>query len=416
VKKLATLIPLTLAAALLPAAQAAADPANPPNRRPPAESSAVGVPTRSLGAGSAADKAAKDKAALQSDAVAIARQTDRPLDKVAAELDWQARVKAEAQRLAENDPAAFTGVRITSHEKREVWFGFKGAAPDVRLPSGTEATVAENQPLNAAEIRQATDKVARSAKASFGAETSAVPDIVSGSIDVVVAKKKPVDAASKTRRLADATVGTSDKATKLKVVFDPKASSGVEAASGGAKLEVSGTANLHCTSAFSIIRNGVTGMLTAQHCTSSFTHENYNGGTEYSSSTVMSTIGANGDLRWYNTSTNEVPQFRADYSDLRNLYTAPGFSEGEWMCHFGYGNGKSCDTVYRIGVSSNGVSGLTAMTHHYTTGGNSGGPWFYGTGGYGVHRGWTSIWFANRAVFTPLNRVMPAFGAFILVN
>ena len=79
-------------------------------------------------------------------------------------------------------------------------------------------------------------------------------------------------------------------------------------------------------------------------------------------------------------------------------------------------DGKLGSNVYSTPVSSNGVSGLTAMTHHYTTGGNSGGPWFLGTGGYGVHRGWTSIWFAERAVFTPLNRVMPAFGAFILVN
>jgi hypothetical protein len=416
VKKLVALIPLALAAALLPAAQVAAAPVKPPAENTAAQSSAAGVPTRSLGTGSAADKAAKDKAALRSDAVAIARQTDRPLDKVTAELDWQAQVKAEAQRLAEAYPDAFTGVRITSHQKREVWLGFKGAAPDVRLPSGTEATLAGDQPLNAGELRRATDKVARSAQASFNAETSAVPDMVSGTIDVIVSKAKPADATSKTRQLAAQTVGTSDQAAKLRVAFDPKASSGVEAASGGAKLEVSGTANLHCTSAFSIIKNGVTGMLTAQHCTSPFTHENYNGATEYSTSTVMSTIGTNGDLRWYNSSTNEVPQFRADYSDLRNLYTAPGFSEGEWMCHFGYGNGKSCDTVYRVGVSSNGVSGLTAMTHHYTTGGNSGGPWFFGTGGYGVHRGWTSIWFAERAVFTPLNRVMPAFGAYILVN
>lgn len=415
-KKLVTLIPVALAAALLPMSQAAAEPSEPTKDASASESSAAGVPTVSLGKDSARTKAARDKAAVAEDAVAIAKQTDRPLDQVSAELDWQTKIKAEAQRLAETYPDAFTGVRIVSHEKREVWLGFKGKAPEVRVPDGSEATVAGGQPMNAAELRKATDKAARAAKVSFGAETSAVPDIVAGSIDVIVAQKKPADAATKTRDLRATTVGTSADAAELKVVFDPKASSGVEAASGGAKLEYTGSASLQCTSAFSIIKNGTTGMLTAQHCTSAFTHENFNGDTEYSASTVASTIGGNGDLRWYNTSTNEVPQFRADYSDLRNLYTAPGFSEGEWMCHFGYGNGKSCDTVYRVGVSSGGVSGLTAMTHHYTTGGNSGGPWFFGSGGYGVHRGWTSIWFSNRAVFTPLNRVMPAFGAYILVN
>lgn len=413
-KKFAALIPLALIAALIPAAESAAKP--PPTTGSSEASTASGVAVRSLGRVSSAKKATLEKRAIQSDAAAIAGQTNRSLDQVTDELEWQREVSQEAKRLADRYPTSFTGVRIVSHEKRSVWVGFKGQAPEVNLPSGTDAKVASGLPLNESEFRKATTDVVNEAESAFGAEATAVPDIVSGSIDVIVAKTKPADSSNKVRKLASDTVGSRVGAAKLKVTFDPKATSGVEEASGGAKLEVAGTGSLHCTSAFSIIKNGVTGMLTAQHCTSSFTHENYNGASEYSASTVASTLGTNGDLRWYNTSTNEVPQFRADYSDLRNLYTAPGFSEGQWMCHFGYGNGKSCDTVYRIGVSSGGVSNLIAMTHHYTTGGNSGGPWFYGTAGYGVHRGWTSIWFQNRAVFTPLNRVMPAFGAYILVN
>lgn len=412
-KKLLTLIPLGLAAAMLPATQSIAAPIDDTGKGG-GQSTAASVPTRSTGDSTSGAKDKADKVALESDVEAIAKQTDRPVEQVAAEIAWQDQVKAEAQRLADTYPDTFTGVRIVSHAKQAVWLGFKGKAPDVRLPADSDATVASDQPMNAMELEQAADRLARSAKSTFGAESSAVPDMTTATIDVIVAEDEPADAASKTRELRAQTVG--DGSVKLKVNFDPKASSGVEAASGGAKLEYTNSGSLECTSAFTIIKNGVTGMLTAQHCTSAFTHENFNGDTEYGTSTVASTLGSNGDLRWYNTTTNEVPQFRADYSDLRNLYTAPGFSEGEWMCHFGYGNGKSCDTVYRVGVSSNGVSGLTAMTHHYTTGGNSGGPWFWGTGGYGVHRGWTSIWFSERAVFTPLNRVMPAFGAYILVN
>jgi len=413
VKKFAILIPLALMAVLIPAAEAAASSTRP---AAPEASTALDVAVSSLGRVSAAEKAKGEQQAFEQDAASIARQTNRPLDQVAAELSWQRQVSQEAKRLAGQYPNTFTGVRILSHEKRSVWVGFKGEAPEVALPSGTDATVASNQPMSEIELRRATSDVARQAKATFGAEATAVPDIVIGSIDLIVAKAESADTTRKIPQLAVNTVGAQGDAVKLNVTFDPNAKSEVEAATGGAKLEVAGTASLHCTSAFSIIQNGVTGMLTAQHCTSSFTHENFDGDTEYAASSVASTIGANGDLRRYNTTTNEVPQFRADYSDLRNLYTAPGFSEGEWMCHFGYGNGKSCDTVYRIGVSSGAASNLIAMTHHYTTGGNSGGPWFFGGAGYGVHRGATTIWFQSRAVFTPLSRVWPAFGAYILVN
>ena len=406
-KKLVVLVPLAVIGALFPALESSAAPPD-----------GLAVPVQSAGRAAPADKAAAQEEALRADASTIARQTKRSPAKVYTDLIWQGEVEQEAQRLAEQHPDTFTGLRILSHEKRSLWVGFKGQAPEVALPADTDATVASDQPLSGAEIREATAVVERKAASSFETESSAAPDIMTGSIDVAIAKREP-EPAERERgmsRLTEQTAGTKAAKAKLKVFFDPEATTKPEAASGGAKLEYTGSGSLQCTAAFAITKNGVTGMLTAQHCTSAFTHENYNGATEYGASTVASTLGSNGDLRWYNTSTNEVPQFRADYSDLRAIYSAPGYSEGAWMCHFGYGNGKSCDTVYRIGVSSGGVSNQTAMSHHYTTGGNSGGPWFYGSSGYGVHRGYTSIWFSNRAIFTPLNRVMPAFGAYILVS
>lgn len=412
-KKFAVLIPLTLMAVLIPAEASAAGPLIPVQ---PGGSAASDVAVSSVGRVSSAVKAADEQRSFQLDAASIATQTSRPLAQVTAELNWQGEVNQEAKRLAGLYPTTLTGVRILSHEKRSVWVGFEGRAPKVALPFGSDATVVSNQPMSEMELRQATSDVARQARALFGVEVTAAPDAVTRSIDVIVTKVTPADSAGKILQLAAGTVGTKSDSVKLNVTFDPTATSEAEAASGGAKLETIDKGSVHCTSAFSIVRNGVTGMLTAYHCGSTFTHENFDGDTEYSASTVASTFGTNGDLRWYNTPTNEVPQFRANYSDLRNLYTAPGFSEGQWMCHFGYGNGKSCDTVFRIHVSTGQLSNLIAMSHHKTTGGNSGGPWFFGGGGYGVHRGLTTIKSQKRAVFTPLNRVWPAFDAYILVN
>lgn len=121
-------------------------------------------------------------------------------------------------------------------------------------------------------------------------------------------------------------------------------------------------------------------------------------------------------MQIYTTSDIEGPRFRADYRDVRTLAQAPGFSVRTYMCHFGRGNGKRCDTVYDTTVSKGSLSGLIAMEHHYTTGGNSGGPWYNGTKGYGIHHGYKTIWFKDRSLFTPLNRVTRHWGAYVLVG
>ncbi|MCW2804028.1 MAG: hypothetical protein JWN06_2245 [Propionibacteriaceae bacterium] len=414
-KLLVPIVALAVVGATAPAVSTAA-PTESGGAPQPSGSGTSMVHVHSLGKATATEKAAQERRSLRLDASTIARQTKRSTDQVYADLVWQGVIGNEDQRLATQYPKTYAGLRILSHAKRTVWLGFTGVAPKVNLPSHTLATVASHQPLNETEMSQLTAEVARQATDSFNAESTVAADIVNGSIEVTVAKPKPTQADRVIRQLAADTVGTKSGSAQLKVVFDPRAKTKTEAASGGAKLETPGTESLDCTSAFSVIKDGVTGMLTAQHCTSWFTHENFDGDSELSAMSISSTIGVNGDLLWYDTPTNEMPQFRADFRDLRKLNTAPGVILGQWICQFGYGNGKSCDTVYRIGVSAGGINNLVALTHHFTTGGNSGGPWFNGNAGYGVHRGFTPIQFQDRSLFTPLNQVWPAFGASILLN
>lgn len=86
------------------------------------------------------------------------------------------------------------------------------------------------------------------------------------------------------------------------------------------------------------------------------------------------------------------------------------------MCHFGWGNGRSCDTVHDVTVSKGVLANLIATENHRTTNGNSGGPWFNGTNGYGIHHGYKTIWLKERSLFTPLNGVPRQWNAAILVG
>ncbi|MEI3614887.1 hypothetical protein [Pseudogracilibacillus sp. SO30301A] len=44
---------------------------------------------------------------------------------------------------------------------------------------------------------------------------------------------------------------------------------------------------------------------------------------------------------------------------------------------------------------------MTAVSRHITSGGDSGGPWFYGGTAYGIHSGYQTISNVKRSQFTP---------------
>lgn len=374
------------------------------------------VAVQSVGGAPADLRVAETEAALLADAETIAQIEGRPATEVVDDLHWQTAVQEEIDRLWSVDPGAFAGSRI-SHADRSVWVGFTGAAPRSNFPAETQAQLASDLPLSHDELAAAALEATTTADQVFGGESVARADEETGTIEIFVGISQTADADAKVALIRSAVQSLTGGQADVVVMFDPNATGGVEDAYGGARLEYTSSGSLKCTSAFSVIRNSARSMLTAQHCTLPFTHENSSGSTEYSASHVASHYGSNGDMRRYNTSTVERPKFRANYSDLRTIYSAPGFSEGTYMCHFGRGNGKSCDKVYDTTVSKGDLGSLIATERHKTTGGNSGGPWFYGTSGFGIHHGYKTIWFRERSLFTPLNRVGAQWsGTYILVG
>ena len=80
-------------------------------------------------------------------------------------------------------------------------------------------------------------------------------------------------------------------------------------------------------------------------------------------------------------------------------------------------NNRECDEVYSdfVNAISGGtlISSLVGMTDDNTIGGDSGGPWSFGTEATGGHRGDQWIWFKYRNVFSVADLFPVALGVFV---
>ena len=134
-------------------------------------------------------------------------------------------------------------------------------------------------------------------------------------------------------------------------------------------------------------------------------------------------LGSSGDLEWHATSGNEIDNYMASPTDERDVSTvwpANGFANNMVTCiHSRVQGTRSCDRIYSTNVSSglfgSGVGSLIAMDNDNTVGGDSGGPWSFGTIADGIHRGDQWIWFGTRNVFSRAANLPAAVGARVMV-
>jgi len=73
---------------------------------------------------------------------------------------------------------------------------------------------------------------------------------------------------------------------------------------------------------------------------------------------------------------------------------------------------RVCDRVYSTSVTQSGAKKLVAMDNEDAVGGDSGGPWSYGTTAAGVVKGYKTIWFKKRGTFTRANNFYRALGVY----
>ena len=74
--------------------------------------------------------------------------------------------------------------------------------------------------------------------------------------------------------------------------------------------------------------------------------------------------------------------------------------------------------VYSTSVSQDGCQGrtahrLVAMDNNDGIGGDSGGPWSWGTMAVGIVKGYKTIWFGKRSTFTKATRFDDGLGVWV---
>lgn len=182
-----------------------------------------------------------------------------------------------------------------------------------------------------------------------------------------------------------------------------------EVLSGGTALGAGPTsAELRCTAAFTV-RNtyGGTGLLTAGHCDNFLNYERRN-----ILSFAGTAEGTHTDAQWHKSSESVWNQFI--YTNVGGVKLAPVDrvdinSIGDPVDHFGWSTGRGGRPIVATQQSDTvaGIQkdGLVYVEDWITNGGDSGGPWYQGNGGRGVHSGSGYYKFKKRSSYTPLTQV-----------
>ncbi len=163
---------------------------------------------------------------------------------------------------------------------------------------------------------------------------------------------------------------------------------------GGARLEKAGSNLLGCTSAFKVKKGSTTGFLIAGHCFYSpdvgFTHENQSGHAEYSAVRhyPVHYNSTYGDFRWYSTSQTESDDFYYKPGFRRDLSSVGGIPvRGQSLWRYGHKTGRQLNSVLYPRIVSGDGLWWVVMSKDTAQGGDSGGPYYWGNKGYGVHKG-----------------------------
>lgn len=176
-----------------------------------------------------------------------------------------------------------------------------------------------------------------------------------------------------------------------------------------------------CTSGFGVrtssATSGTRGISTAGHCGDAQSDDGY------SLSLEDEYRGTHGDFQWHTGPNPESDDFYSGDSLStevnRRDVSALGFpSVGQSLCKNGKTNKKSCQEVRKLDVCLNGDCHLVQMGARLAAGGDSGGPIYWGTTAYGLHKGWhyDPSWPNDRDLFSRGSRIDDALGVWIATN
>jgi hypothetical protein len=155
-----------------------------------------------------------------------------------------------------------------------------------------------------------------------------------------------------------------------------------------------------CTGGFVGYRDGYDGIVTAAHCsTKPSTYDGDSTGSTY-------TASGSRDLRFTRPSGGTPDnRFRYAWGKYKDVTSLGIVSPGITLCHFGTATGNACSKVATYegcATYSSGQTwcGLWMTQTNVSQGGDSGGPWYYGSRAYGIHSGG-----ASGSILTPIAEV-----------
>jgi len=351
-------------------------------------------------------------AAQMKDIAFIAEERGITLEEAIAEIGWQESFAQLATVIANEFPEEYAGARI--EQDGLPWIAFKGDVPpgamtmldgfergvfsrsEYQLASGEErrVLVREGRGFTEAELAEQVVEAyfAVLDQRDLVADASAGYDIETGEVTVLVEWVNP--------KTADIRVAMVTELRNRSPHLDGVDLEMVKSVGTGDDASIyGGDAMSGCTSGFTVRTSSTRGIATAAHCSDvQYMYEWLH--------FVNAHHGTWGDVQWHTSTSYEYDDFWSgnsqDYDvNLRDVNARGNAVEGQSLCRNGKTTYKECDTVYQLNHCSSGVCHLTAMHNDEASGGDSGGPWFYGNTAYGIHQGYKWWWFKSRDLFTP---------------
>jgi len=349
--------------------------------------------------------------AVTNDAALIARKRGWTLEATRNRLRFQDAFNDLVPKIATKYPNAYAGASMAPAPGQPAEIRFKGAVPPEAAQdiasSGLTVDIRGGTKYTQKEIRQRSTDIARWLM-NAGYRDAGTAVMPAGFVEVTIGSGAPKPLLPPSLR-EDARITVIDgPATRL------------EHTRGGAWLQ-DNNSNM-CTSGFTVTTlAGTTGVSTAAHCSGLDEYNPPNGDPDYSIFFEDEHLGLFGDVQWHTSDHVEPAEYFATSTEIRDQDSVEswfGITNNSDYCVYGRSsNNRECDEVYSDFVNSLSgltlVSSLVGMTDDNTLGGDSGGPWSWGTEAVGGHRGDQWIWFKWRNVFTPADLFPAALGVFV---
>jgi hypothetical protein len=340
-----------------------------------------------------------------SDLATMAEEDGISLEEAQSKYGWHEPFSRVVQQIRVAYPESFAGARI---EDEGPWIAFKGEAPaaSVDLLKGLTplVDVRSNRPYTEAELDERLIRTHFALLASdLVADAESGYDIETGEITINVVPEDSATTDGGASPLGALVPDDPDMPVHVSVVAGIRAED--HYVRGGGSLS-------SCTAGFAVSRyighTLVYGLSTAGHCGDS---QNYEGRAVLSFKAEHQ--GSWGDMQWHSSSERVSDDFHASASDIRDTAAVGFATEGQALCRYGKTTGKECSNVYQLNHCNGSRCRLTLMNTNEAAGGDSGGPWFYGTTAHGIHQGEKFYWGA-KDLFTPVTYLDEGIGVSVI--